>query len=88
VDLSIGPAGGIAAMVGAAVAAVAPGKLAPSLAALTLMTAGLLFAHGIRMVFGNVRASLRAALKKLNVFTLIDEPEFLTYLTSLRKLRT
>ena len=39
--------------------------------------------RGIRLVFGNVRASLRGALSEQRVFTLIDEREFMA---SLRKL--
>ena len=39
--------------------------------------------RGIRLVFGNVRASLRGALTEQRAFTLIDEREFMA---SLRKL--
>ena len=50
--ISIGPAGGIAAMVGAAVVSIPSAKLPASLAALTLLAAGFLFAAGIaRMSF-------------------------------------
>jgi len=48
--ISIGPAGGIAAMVGAAVVAIPTAKLASSLAVLTLLAAGFLFAAGIARI--------------------------------------
>jgi MFS superfamily sulfate permease-like transporter len=48
--ISIGPAGGICAIVGASVASVPPERLAESLAALTVMTAGFLFIAGLLRV--------------------------------------
>ena len=42
-------------------------------------------ASGIRLAFGNVRADLRAALKKIGAFTVLDEGEFVA---DLRKVRS
>jgi sulfate permease, SulP family len=36
--------------------------------------------HGIRLLFGNARAPLRAALEKVGAFTLVDEATFVTEL--------
>jgi len=41
-------------------------------------------ASGIQIVFGNVRAPLRAALSEIGSFTLIDEDEFMA---DVRKVR-